>query len=415
MSTGGTGQDQKPLVIQEAPGAWIDRLLKALVIVSIIGATIFVGTLKKSGKLSDEDAANAVQMIKTYGPMLMAKAPDGTAQTTSVVETSTVVTKPKPNMTAEADRGFSPEDLDKWLPLIQKGGELLKVIFNPPAPSPTPIPGPTPSEQALLDQIAQLQKLVDSVLKPPAPTPVPVPVPTPIPAPDGTAKINVFDEQDKPITAATIEAGTLFRVASTIAPGNAGWSVSRNGDVKLITLANNEGFVCYLSPGAWVEYHLTDFTTRKQSVLRITCNQGPQPPPGPGPIPAPIPTVDIKPTPKPATDLRVFVVYESSQNHTAKQDVILSSVVSGKINDALNARCSKGSDGRANWRRWDKDIVYDSSSPMGSLFSSVVEAAKSKGLPALVVACGNDSTVYPISPDATEDAVISVLNCGGAN
>jgi hypothetical protein len=49
---------------------------------------------------------------------------------------------------------------------------------------------------------------------------------------------------------------------------------------------------------------------------------------------------------------------------------------------------------------------------MGSLFEEILPAAKSKGLPAVVVTCGPDSTVYPIGPDATEDSVIAVLGCG---
>lgn len=415
MSSGGNNPGQ-PIVIQQAPGSWIDRTLKILVIVAIIGGTIFVGTLKKSGKLSDEDAAEAVQMIKTFGPMLMAKAPDSGSTTVVSDPAATVVVKPALSA-SEPTSGFSPDDFDKWLPFIEKGIALIKPILNPPGP--TPLPGPTPSEQSLLDQIAQLQKLVDTVLKPPAPTPivptpgpiVPVPTPVvPVPGPNDS-KIVVTDETGKSIAASTVEPGTLFQVSSTVAAANAGWSVSRNGDVRIVTLPGSAGFVCYLNPGAWVEFHLTDYGTRQQVVLRISCNQGPQPPPGPKPI-DPVPTVEVKPTPKPATDLRVLVVYESSQNHSSKQDLILSSVVSGKINDALNAKCSKGADGRPNWRRWDKDIVYDTSSPMGTLFGSVLEAAKSKGLPAIVVTCGEDSTVYPIGPDASEDSVISVLTCG---
>jgi hypothetical protein len=306
---------------------------------------------------------------------------------------------------------MTADDFEKWLPLIQKGAEILKPIFNPPTP--TPIPGPTPAEQTLLDQVKQLQDIVNNLLKPPAPIhvePKPVPIePKPTPVDPGGSKIVVTDEQGKPITAATIEAGILFQVGSTVAGANAGWSVSRNGDVSMVTLANNSGYVCYLKPGAWVEFHLTDFGSRQQLVLRITCNQGPQPPPKPV---DPIPAVDVKP--KPATDLRVFVVYESSQNHSRQQDLILASIVSGKLNETLNSKCSKGADGRPNWRRWDKDIIFDPASPMGKLFAAVKEPAMSKGLPAIVVTCGEDSTIYPVGADATEDSIISVLTCGAS-
>jgi len=412
--SGGGSTPGQTIVVQPTPVSWIDRGLKIAVIVCMIGGMIFVGTLKQQGKLSDEDAAQAIQAIKTFGPMLMAKAPDGSTTTVATAdEKSTVIVKPALSASDDEPRGAGLTP-DQWLALITKGAEILKPIINPPGP--TPIPGPTPSEQVLIDQIAALKDQIAAILKPPAPTPVdpkPVPVvPVPVPIPGGS-KIIVTDEQGKPITSATVEAGVLFQVGSAVAAGNAGWTVSRNGDVKLVTLANDAGYVCYLNPGAWVEFHLIDYGTRQTSVLRITCNQGPQPPPNPKPVdPVPVPTVDVKPTPKPATGLRVLVVYESSQNHSSKQDLILNSVTSGKINDALNARCSKGSDGRPNWRRWDKDIVFDSSSPMGKLWAEVLEPAKSKGLPAIVVTCGDDSTVYPIGPDASEDSVLAVLTCG---
>lgn len=402
------------IVVQPAQVSWIDRALKIAIVVSMIGGMIFVGTMRQSGKISDEDASNAIQAIKTLGPMLMAKAPDPGAAT--ITTTTTVAADPDPRPTVAAAAPVSAAMTpDEWLKLITAGAEILKPIISPPGP--TPLPGPTPSEQALIDQIAALKDQIATILKPPAPTPIdPKPVVVPVvpivPIPGGS-KIIVSDEQGKPIASATVEAGVLFQVGTTVAAGNAGWTVSKNGDVKLVTLAHDGGYVCYLNPGAWVEFHLIDYGTRQTSVLRITCNQGPQPPPIPvvdvKPTPAP---VDVKPTPKPATGLRVLVVYESSQNHSAKQDLILSSITTGKINDALNARCSKGADGRPNWRRWDKDVVYDQASPMGQLWGEVLEAAKSKGLPAIVVNCGADSTIYPIGPDASEDSVLSVLTCG---
>lgn len=402
MSAGSqnTGGGQT-IVVQPAEVSWIDRALKIAIVLSMVGGMIFVGTMRQAGKISDEDAANAIQAIKTFGPMLMAKAPEQGAGTTTEDSGRQVPT----GFASGPVSAMTPEE---WLKLITTGAELLKPILHPPAP--TPVPGPTPAEQSLIDQIAALKEQIAAILKPPAPIPVPVPtpvdpkpIPKPVPGPDGT-KIVLTDEQGKPITAATVEAGVLFQVSSTVPAGNAGWSVSRNGDVKLVTLANNAGFVCYLSPGAWIEFHLTDYGTRQQSVLRITCNQGPQPP---------TPVVDVKPNPQPATGLRVLVVYESSQNHSANQETILASVTTGKINDALNSRCSKGPDGLPNWRRWDKDVVYDPTSPMGKLWKEVLEAAKSKGLPAIVVNCGADSTIYPIGPDASEESVLSVLMCGG--
>lgn len=409
-----------PVVVQKT---WEDRLWNLLP----IGAMILLMFAVNRGWLTKEqaDVINKAIPIVVSAP---APADDGkaaveisTGKDAAGADTVTV----KPTLAA-APPELSIDDIDKWLPLVEKIATVVKPILMPdpkPAPTPTPLPGPSPSEQALLDQIARLQEQIKEILKPPAPTPIdprPIPVipgPTPIvpipvvpgPGPTDGPKIVITDEQGKPITAATIDAGILFQVGSNVGGTDASWTVSRNGDVSIVTLANNAGYVCYLKPGAWVEFHLTDFGSRKNSQLRITCNKGPQPPPNPTPDQ---PTVDVKPTPKPAGEMRVFVVYESSQNHSRQQDLILASVESGKISEALNAKCSKGTDGRPNWRRWDKDIQYDSSSPMGKLFESIKGPAVAKGLPAVVVTCGEDSTVYPVGLNATEDSVISVLSCG---
>lgn len=346
MSFGGQDQgNQNPMPIQNppAPGpvqpivirsTWQERAWSFLPIVVLFGTMMLVN----KGCLKPEQA----DLINKTLPMVVMSAPAPSIDDDGKPKQSVEVTAGKdaagkdamiikPTFTAAAPTApeFGPEDLERWLPIIQKGIDLLRPIIKPdpapgptPIPDPTPVPGPTPNEQKLLDQIKQLQELINSLIKPPAPTPVPDPTPKPTPGPtptpgpgpapvpDGAGKIIFTDELGKPITASMVDAGILFQVASTVKPENSGWSASRNGDVSLVKLPGDIGYVCSLKAGAWVEFHLVDYGSRQKIEARITCNQAPQPPPTPTPVPdvKPVPT----PTPVPVQTqaIGLYVVYD---------------------------------------------------------------------------------------------------------
>lgn len=281
MSNGGTPvTPPQPQVLVTRP-SWEERITKFVMGILLIGGMIYVSRLKSDDKISTDDADKITQSILKYAPLVMAKPPEKPE--------STVVVGPQQPV------GIGPLELIQLVPVIKQAlkdviGELRDVI---PKPDPKPLPDPVPID----------------------PKPVPIdPITT-------GPKIVVTNELGKPIVAATVESGVLFQVSSNVAPANAAWSVSRTGDVRLVTLPGNAGFVCYLSGSSWVEVHLTDFGTRQQAALRITCNQGPQPPPKPIVIVDPKPPIDVTPKPDPKPDpkpvvtdqkLGIYFVYDPS-------------------------------------------------------------------------------------------------------
>lgn len=131
----------------------------------------------------------------------------------------------------------------------------------------------------------------------------------------------------------------------------------------------------------------------------INVNHGPQPPPKPV---DPVNPVD-PPTPAP-TGFRVVFAYESSAALTREQLNILNST---QITAFLNANCAKGADGRADWRKWDRDISI--SSRESATIVELWNAAKPKlgTLPQMIVAVDGKATVMDLP--ATEQETLAKL------
>lgn len=99
-----------------------------------------------------------------------------------------------------------------------------------------------------------------------------------------------------------------------------------------------------------VEWWVVDFDKRavesKAASITFTVGEGPAPKPPDPPMPQP------DPAPIPLDGFRVLFVAESSSKLPPAQLAILTSAT---LRDYLNKKCVKGSDGRAEWRQWDKD------------------------------------------------------------
>lgn len=194
----------------------------------------------------------------------------------------------------------------------QQQGEVV------PSPVPDPAPLPTPDPSHLTpEQIAELiRKAVEEALKKeavPVPTPaaedvVPAPIPAPIPQPEPTPlpvepmRILVCDETGVEIVSSEVEAGQLFRVSAVGVGESIGWHPVKSGDVKLSASTDGKEFCGYLAAGQWVEFSLTDFASKTQASLRVTCLTAPQPPPDPDPRPDPRPEPTVK-------NVRLYVVH----------------------------------------------------------------------------------------------------------
>lgn len=127
----------------------------------------------------------------------------------------------------------------------------------------------------------------------------------------------------------------------------------------------------------------------------IDIGAGPRPPPDPGP--APIDPV-VPPPPAP-TGFRVMFIYETTDKLTREQLNILHST---QITAYLNEKCVKGADGRAEWRKWDKDVsISPKESPtMVELWNSV--KPKLGKLPQLVIAVNGAATVMDVPATEAE-------------
>lgn len=120
----------------------------------------------------------------------------------------------------------------------------------------------------------------------------------------------------------------------------------------------------------------------------VPIQAGPTPTPTPGPTPAPIPTPIDPPAPVPDAvgNLRVLILYESTAGMSAGQTATV--MGGGGLRQYLERKCIKGTDGRAEWRIWDKDV---DASREPSEWQATLAAAKAdpKALPKLCIFAGN--------------------------
>lgn len=123
-----------------------------------------------------------------------------------------------------------------------------------------------------------------------------------------------------------------------------------------------------------------------------TAPRPPPTPPGPSPIPAP-------------TGFRAILIEETSQNTTMEEMAILNSP---RIAEYLNRKTEKDPDGKAGWRKWDKDVV------MGEreldLWKALWAETKPKitSTPQLLIVTGGNGKLYPLK-GMTEAEVLALL------
>lgn len=227
---------------------------------------------------------------------------------------------------------------------------------------PDQAPSPTP-DKLTLEQVADLiRKAIEEAMKAKEPTPAADDnPPAPQPNPPESVRIKLCDETGQELTDSEIEAGQLFRV-SAVGATDISWHPVKSGDVRLSASTDGKEFAGYLEAGQWVEFSLTDFTSKTHASLRVTCNTAPQPPP-------PEPDDEkTKPTPQPkAKNVRLFVVYNVNKI-TSDAAIVLNA------NDMWDGFTSSGND----WKFVDiaTDDQYE---------KQVVSDASGIGLPAVVI------------------------------
>jgi len=228
-------------------------------------------------------------------------------------------------------------------------------------PVPEPAPQPTP-DKLTPDQVADLiRKAIEEAMKVKETTPTPAPddLPPPPPKPPEAVRIKLCDEDGIELTDSEIEPGQLFRV-SAVGASDISWHPVKSGDVRLSASTDGKEFCGYLEAGQWVEFSLTDFASKTQASLRVTCNQAPQPPPDD----------DVKPDPKPepkAKNVRIFVVYDPDKISPDAAIVL-------NANDMWDSFTDNGNDWK--WVPWETEDSEE---------KKIVRDASGIGLPAVVL------------------------------
>lgn len=156
------------------------------------------------------------------------------------------------------------------------------------------------------------------------------------------------------------------------------------------------------TPGTYrlLAYTATPDGSLSEPAICLVTIAGPTPPVPPGPTP---PGPNPPPIPVPVSGLRVLFVYESGANLTREQLNILNSTT---ITDYLNRKTAKDTKGRAEWRKWDKDVdMANETDVWKNLWTST--KPQLGALPALVVVTDQKGQVFPLP--ATEAETLALL------
>lgn len=201
------------------------------------------------------------------------------------------------------------KDHPEEMAIIQKQLDGIVKPVTPPAPSPVvpPVVPPTPPTPP-----------TPPVVVPPVPVNPPPPTP-PTLLPQATIVIN--DSMGKQVIGNPVffvDPGRPFVVHSKGSvhadqPGSISWVVDKSSpqDVDAMPYPDGTGYFCVLRNRATATFSLAVASSGQvsQAMVRVTCNNGPQPPPDVTPVdPKP---VDPKPDPTPAvSNVRVMLIYD---------------------------------------------------------------------------------------------------------
>ena len=149
-------------------------------------------------------------------------------------------------------------------------------------------------------------------------------------------------------------------------------------------------------PGRYRLLAVTAAGDEVSPIVETTIVIGDAPPAPPGPNP---------PAPTPTGPFRVIWVYESMDSMTPEVQRVMFSM---KVGTYLDAKCEKGRDGVAGWRRWDKDVMPDGE------WKPIWDATKPKltTTPCLVVVKGTTVEILPM-PKTEDEALATLKKYGG--
>jgi hypothetical protein len=137
---------------------------------------------------------------------------------------------------------------------------------------------------------------------------------------------------------------------------------------------------------------------------------GANPTPKPDPVPVPdTPIVPPAPTDGIVANMRVLVLYESTDKMTADQNAAL---ISPAVRDYLTAKTTKNAAGFAEWRFWDKDVETANSSPE---WQAAMAAARANTAPLPKVVVFSGTTLVDAKPIVDVAGTLAYLKSKGGN
>lgn len=142
---------------------------------------------------------------------------------------------------------------------------------------------------------------------------------------------------------------------------------------------------------------LDDEHTVATTKLIIEGKIDPTPQPGPSPAPDPTPEPQPKPLPVPTTDFRVIIIHDSATKMTKEQ---LHALNSSSVAKLLDEKCSKDTNGRPGWRKWDPDQDVSYELPV---WKSLWGATKPQigTLPQVVIVKNQEGKIYSITDEGS--------------
>jgi hypothetical protein len=121
------------------------------------------------------------------------------------------------------------------------------------------------------------------------------------------------------------------------------------------------------------------------------------------PKPEPPKPPDVKPDPPtPVSGVRVILINESSAAMSRGHLAVWNSTA---LKDYLDSRCVKGTDGRPEWRKYDKDVIQTKEpKTLVDLWAATKPKLTGMKLPALLIVSDASGELYPL-PETVEAAV----------
>lgn len=212
-----------------------------------------------------------------------------------------------------------------------------------------PVPTPLPVQPPIVFPVGPVQ--VD---------PVPVPTPPPAPVPISALKADEWYVIQSQIPCLVLDSRQgIVSVIEEAGPIKIrGKFVDSGGRVETRTYDAKHVYMIEAVQKGEVELLVIPVgASDTSSVLRRTLTvmgTGPNPPPDPDidPDPDVDPDPDPEPPPAPPQGIMVLLLYD---NNSSREQ--LSTINSTEIVQWMDANCTKASDGRAQWRRWDKSSI----------------------------------------------------------